>query len=995
MRCTGTKRHFADYPEATKREAAKHHCRREWKDATSVFCSPVLHSKSPGLLQKAAIQKARFREDQLTAPSIPAISLVFCIVKCWHVKQVANFALSQGYIRMIPTPQPLSFRQKITVLLNQLPTLAPWPVGCAILIAGVWAWATATIRHEQNAILERSRISVEAQARTYAEQIDRTIGQIDYIMRSLQFHWLKTGGALDLEEQVKAGLVPLDVHMSVTIFSESGSPVTSTSPDIKRTAGIGSRAYFRAHAANPSRELMISKPMKSILTARDIIILSRRLERENGAFAGVMAAAIEPIYLASFVDATKIGKDGFFSVRATDGTFVAAKTRTGFRSQGPVFQNSAPIAERSGVAVRSADRYLDRKSRLVAWDTVPHYPLVAIVGVSSTTLMEEYEPRYREIQMGAMMASLVVLLIAASGMRRSILRVWAVHSAREVHEAYRIATENATDGFYMLRALYGRNHEIVDFLIEDCNERGAQYRGLPRSSMLGKTLSATMPILFESHMLPACRHAMDTGFFEDEMKIPQHGARAVQWLQRRLVRTSAGLAVTLRDITESKLHQETLEQMANADALTSLPNRHWLMNYLPEAIERARNNGNLLAVMFVDLDDFKNINDTLGHAAGDELLQAMASRLKAAIRPEDKVARLGGDEFTILVEAAQTREEVAAVAERLIDTLHDPFVFNDIERQHCVHASIGISLFPLDGANGQTLLKHADIAMYAAKMHQKGTYRFFEPSLERRLVTRLNREAELKIAIERKQLVLHYQPRVSGDTGEITSMEALIRWAHPTQGLLPPNDFIPLAEKTGLIVPLGAEVIRLACEQLAHWEKQGLNVVPISINVSAQQIDAGMVGSVISRELNANGLETRLLEVELTESATVTESGSGKDELAELQKAGVRLYVDDFGTGYSCLAQLKRLDMDGLKIDRAFTAQLLNGPADAALFEAIVSMAHALDMHVVAEGVETGEQLVALQRLSCEEVQGYFISKPMPPTEAALLLQRRFLFPAV
>lgn len=896
---------------------------------------------------------------------------------------------------MIPTPQPLSFRQKITVLRNHLPTLAPWPVGCAILIAGVWVWATATIRHEQNGILERTRVSLEAQVRTYAEQIDRTISQLDYIMRSLQFHWLKTGGALDLEEQVKAGLVPVDVHISVTIFNESGSPVTSTSPDIKKTAGIGSRPYFRAHATSPGGELTISKPMKSILTARDIIILSRRLERENGAFAGVMAAAIEPSYLASFVDATKISKDGFVSVRATDGTFIVAKTRSGFRSQGPVFQNSAAIAEPSGLVARPADRYLDGKSRLVAWDTVAHYPLVAIVGVSSTTLMEEYGPRYREIQMSAMMGSLVLLLIAATGMRRSILRVWAAHSAREVHDAYRIATENAMDGFYMLRALYGRNNEIVDFLIEDCNERGAQYRGLPRSALLGKTLSTTMPTLFESYMLPACRHAMDTGFFEDEMKVPQHGSRAVQWLQRRLVRSSAGLAVTLRDITESKLHQVTLERMANADALTSLPNRHWLMNYLPEAIERARNNGNLLAVMFVDLDDFKNINDTLGHAAGDELLKAMAARFKAAIRPEDKVARLGGDEFTILVEAAQSRDEVAAVAERLIDTLHNPFVFEDTERQHFAHASIGISLFPLDGVDGQTLLKHADIAMYAAKMHQKGTYRFFEPSLERRLVTRLNREAELKIAIARKELVLYYQPRVSGDTGEITSMEALVRWVHPTQGLLPPNDFISLAEKTGLIVPLGAEVIRLACGQLAQWREQGLNVVPISINVSAQQIDAGMVSAVISSELHANGLEATLLEVEVTESATVTESGSGKEELAALQKAGIRLYVDDFGTGYSCLAQLKRLDMDGLKIDRAFTAQLLHGPADAALFEAIVSMAHALDMRVVAEGVETGEQLLALQRLSCEEVQGYFVSEPVPSAETGRLLQKRFLFPAV
>jgi diguanylate cyclase (GGDEF)-like protein len=477
------------------------------------------------------------------------------------------------------------------------------------------------------------------------------------------------------------------------------------------------------------------------------------------------------------------------------------------------------------------------------------------------------------------------------------------------------------------------------------------------------------------------------------MKVPQHGSRAPQWLQRRLVRTGAGLAVTLRDITENKLNEEALVQMANADALTSLPNRHWLMHYLPVVLANARDSGKMLAVMFVDLDDFKNINDTLGHAAGDQLLKAAAMRLKAVIRPGDKIARLGGDEFTILVEEAQSREEVATVAERVIDTLKKPFMLGEVERQHFVHASVGISLFPVDGADGQTLLKHADIAMYAAKAHQKGSYRFFEPSLERRLVARLTREAELKVAIERRELLLHYQPRVQGNTGALTSMEALVRWAHPVMGLMAPNEFIAMAEKTGLIVPLGAEVVRMACLQLALWRDQGLPVVPISVNVSAYQIDTGSVSAMLSKALQAYALDASLIEIEVTESATVTENGLGVNELSAIQNSGIKLYVDDFGTGYSCLAQLKRLDMDGLKIDRAFTSQLLNGPADAALFEAIVSMAHALEMRVVAEGVETAEQLSALQAFSCDEVQGYFISKPVPAADAALLLQKRFLFP--
>jgi diguanylate cyclase (GGDEF)-like protein len=894
---------------------------------------------------------------------------------------------------MIPTPQPLSLRQKTMVLCGSLQFLAPWPIACGALLVGLWAWAWSTIHHEKDEIRQRAYITAAAQAHTYAEQIERMIGQLDYIMLSLQFQWQKNGGKLNLEEQVNAGLVPKNTQIAISVFDPRGIPVTTTSPEIRSKPGIASRDYFKKHANDSSKELAISKPMRSIIFERDVLIFSRRLDTPDRAFAGVMVLAVEPAFLASFADETKIGKDDFVSIRSADGGFIASKTKQGLRTHEPNLRGAPAFDRPSGVRVTPAERYLDRKARIVAWNTAPNYPIMAVVGISESALLEEYGPRAREIELTAAMGSLVLCLIAAAGMRRALLRIRQTQYDREVRDAYRIATENARDGFYMLRAVYRGQNEIVDFLIEDCNERGAMYRDLPREALIGKTLLEAMPVLAETHMLGACRQAMEIGSFEDEMKVPQHGSRAPQWLQRRLVRTGAGLAVTLRDITENKLNEEALVQMANADALTSLPNRHWLMHYLPVVLANARDSGKMLAVMFVDLDDFKNINDTLGHAAGDQLLKAAAMRLKAVIRPGDKIARLGGDEFTILVEEAQSREEVATVAERVIDTLKKPFMLGEVERQHFVHASVGISLFPVDGADGQTLLKHADIAMYAAKAHQKGSYRFFEPSLERRLVARLTREAELKVAIERRELLLHYQPRVQGNTGALTSMEALVRWAHPVMGLMAPNEFIAMAEKTGLIVPLGAEVVRMACLQLALWRDQGLPVVPISVNVSAYQIDTGSVSAMLSKALQAYALDASLIEIEVTESATVTENGLGVNELSAIQNSGIKLYVDDFGTGYSCLAQLKRLDMDGLKIDRAFTSQLLNGPADAALFEAIVSMAHALEMRVVAEGVETAEQLSALQAFSCDEVQGYFISKPVPAADAALLLQKRFLFP--
>jgi diguanylate cyclase (GGDEF)-like protein len=894
---------------------------------------------------------------------------------------------------MTVTPPSLSLRRKFGVFRSQVRFLSPWSVACCVIIVTLWIWVAWTVHSEKAEIRNRAYVTAAAQARTYADQIGRSIGQLDYIMLSLQFHWQKNGGRLNLQEQLLAGLVPKGTQISLSMFDRNGELVTTTNSKVDANRGIASRDYFRVHATSASRKLAISKVMRSLLRDKDVIILSRRLDAPDGSFAGLIVASIDPAFLVSFVDETNIGVDGFVSIRSEMGDFFATKTKSGIRTTNPKLIGSPVPDGPQGIEYRTADRYLDGKARIVAWKIVPDYPIMALVGFSEAALLDEYVPRTREVLLFAIAISLPLLFTVASGMRRSAVRASKAQYAREMHEAYRIATEHAKEGFYMLRALYGPSGEIADFLIEDCNERGALVRRLPRESLVGKTLSAAFPDIFEKHLLGQFRKAMETGYFEDEYRVPQRKGEALQWLQRRLVRTSTGLAVTLRDITESKLHQAALVQLANADAVTALPNRHWLMSYLPTAVANARSTGMLLAVLFVDLDDFKNINDTLGHAVGDQLLGAAAGRLKAVIDLQDKIARLGGDEFTIIVEAAHTRDEVVAAAERVIDALRSPFILGPGQRQHFVHATVGVSLFPEDGTDGETLLKHADIAMYAAKSSAKGTYCFFDPGMERRLVTRLNREAELKLAIERHELVLHYQPRVKSDTGEITSMEALVRWIHPVLGLIPPNDFIPMAEVTGLIVPLGTEVIRMACAQQALWKEQGLAIVPVSVNVSARQIDTGIVSAVLVSALKANALDGSLLEVEVTESATVTEDGMAVTELAAIQKAGIKVYVDDFGTGFSCLAQLKRLDMDGLKVDRAFTSQLLNSPEDAALFQAIVSMAHALGMRVVAEGVETAEQLAALQGLSCEEVQGYFISRPVPAAEATLFLQKRFLFP--
>jgi diguanylate cyclase (GGDEF)-like protein len=871
-------------------------------------------------------------------------------------------------------------------------TLAYWPLLFLVLTAMLWAWVTWVSVHEKTAIRERLFISAAAHARASSEQIERSIGQIDYLMLSLKYHWQKSGGAVDLEEQVRAGLVPRTTDLTVSIFDRAGLPLTSTILGKKHApSGISRRQYFSAHAADPNLGLSISEPMTSML-GRQMIFLSRRLDAPDGAFAGVIVVAIEPRYMLSLSDDASLGPDDFMAVRRSDGVFFAARQAGVPSSSASILGSLAIFPAPAGSMPASGDRFADGKERILAWQRTKTYPIVSVVGLSGNTVLAAQEVSQRELTLFALAGTLGLLLVAAIGTSRSARRIWKNHYSHEVHEAYRLATENAREGFYMLRALNGTDDQIVDFLIEDCNERGAAYRGIPRQALLGSRLSVVLPVMFKDDMFPACCRAMANGFHEDEMYVPARDDRPAQWLHRRLIRTGSCLAVTLRDITDSKTHQQDLICLANTDPVTSLPNRHWLTAYLPEAVANAAKGGTMLAVLFADLDDFKNINDAVGHGAGDALLKAAGQRLSAVVRPQDKVARLGGDEFTIIVEGAASRDEITAMAERIIATLAEPFVVDDGDQTHSVKASIGISLYPRDGVDGETLLRHADMAMYSVKASGKGTYRFFEPGLSQRRLARLRREVELKHAITHDELVMHYQPRVNVKTGELTSMEALVRWMHPQHGLMLPDEFIALAEETGVIVALGAQVIEMTCARLALWKKQGLPVVPVSINVSAHQICSGQVSRLLGEALQRHGLDAALIEVEITESATMGDGNTALEALAAIQALGIRLYVDDFGTGYSCLAELKRLRMDGLKIDRAFTSRLLNGADDRAVFMAIVSVARAFGMRIVAEGVETAEQLQALQQYACDEVQGYYISRPLPAEEAAELLRKEFHF---
>ena len=455
---------------------------------------------------------------------------------------------------------------------------------------------------------------------------------------------------------------------------------------------------------------------------------------------------------------------------------------------------------------------------------------------------------------------------------------------------------------------------------------------------------------------------------------------------------------TIQDITERRETEERIRYLAYYDSVTGLPNRALFKEQVRQALLRAKRFSRRTSLLFLDLDHFKRINDTLGHSTGDKLLHMVAERLSHCVRDCDylarektlpswedgsdgqsTVARLGGDEFVILLSELRTPEDAAIVANRVIKALGDPFVLSHNEVY--VSGSIGIASYPDDGDDHELLLKHADAAMYYAKRQGRNRYQFYTKSMNERALERLSMESDLRKAIEKSQFVLHYQPKINIATGVITGCEALIRWHYPGRGFISPLEFIPIAEETGLITPIGEWVLREACFQTKAWQQDGLPSIRVSVNVSTVQCANENFRDDVARALKETGLRAEYLELEVTESLLMRDMDASIELLHQLKALGVQVSIDDFGTGYSSLAYLKRLPLDTLKIDRSFINDITTDPDDASIVSATIALGHNLRLNVVAEGVETEEQLEFLSKHGCDQTQGYMFSKPLAPVD--------------
>jgi PAS domain S-box-containing protein len=509
---------------------------------------------------------------------------------------------------------------------------------------------------------------------------------------------------------------------------------------------------------------------------------------------------------------------------------------------------------------------------------------------------------------------------------------------------------------------------------------------------------------FEHAIAAGAPFAIDHRIVADDGS-SRHVRQQVEVNERDSLGRATHLAGAVHDITRRKEAEEQIRRLAYYDPLTELPNRRHFTEQLQDALLSATEKQQQLSVMFIDLDHFKRVNDTLGHGAGDELLRVVSARLAHSLRGSDTVARaskysdasnsargadtgsiarLGGDEFILLLKNVHSPDDAAHVARRLTAAMAEPVTIQGTEI--FVGSSIGIAMYPADGADIDSLLMNADTAMYHAKEAGRGDYRFYTASMNARALDKLQMEAQLRRALDRGEFVLHYQPRVEVATGRIVGAEALIRWQHPELGLVPPGEFIPLAEDTGLVIPIGEWALAETCRQVAQWQASGLTAVPVAVNLASTHLRERGLPDLLAQLLGSHKVRPGLLEIEVTESILLSDPELSVQIAQRIGEMDVRLSIDDFGTGYSSLSYLKRLPIHALKIDRSFIRDLASDPDDAAIITAIIVMAHSLKLKVIAEGVETEAQLAFLKARQCDEYQGFLMRQALPAAEFAELL---------
>jgi diguanylate cyclase (GGDEF)-like protein len=856
-----------------------------------------------------------------------------------------------------------------------------------IMIGAIWGGiyfltAEAHDRAYEDGLRQGSNLT-----RVFEEYIAHAISGIDSELLVLRKLYQQDPPHFDFDSWIDSTTARSSLTLHFSITGPDGIIRLSSLGPVSSIVDISEREPFRVHVGSAADELYISQPTVGHLSGKPSIQLTRRLLTPDGSFAGIITASLDIVELERFYNSVDVGRRGIIALVGFDGILrarsgrdimekafvgqsVSGRTMFGMFRASPAgsFWNSHNTVTFEGVR------------RLISYRVVDGFPLLATVGLAEDDIFRQAASTARKYdQIGLFLTAVVLFAIAIGALRQRKLTAATAalerskRSLEQTNVLFDTALRNMAHGLCMFDS---------DQRLVVCNGRyGEMYRLPPDLTKPGTTLRAILEARVASGCCPQdAEHYIEERLEEIAKSRPYYAVNELRdgriYAVSHQPMQAGGWVAVHQDVTAQKQAETQIAYLARHDVLTDLSNRTVLRERMEEGLARLRRGGIAITLFMLDLDLFKGVNDSLGHPVGDELLKAVARRLLACLRETDTVARLGGDEFAVMaaVDTDQLQEAIAT-ANRLLEALSAPYSFDGLRLD--ISTSIGIAFAPEHGTDVDQLIKRADLALYKAKVGGRNAYRLFEAAMGADAEARRTLELDLRNALTREEFELHYHPIVDTRTNEIANVEALIRWRHPERGPIAPADFIPLAEESGLINPIGEWVLRRACADAAGWPPQ----LKVAANLSPVQFRRGNLVDIISRILAETGLSPKRLMLEITETVLMQGTTENFETLHQLRMLGIAIVLDDFGTGYSSLSYLRLFPFDQIKIDRSFVSELSSNADCAAIVSAVASLGHSLHVDTVAEGVETENQLVLARAAGCTHAQGFLFGRPCSARE--------------
>jgi len=846
------------------------------------------------------------------------------------------------------------------------------------LIAVIWIAAVQQIETERQASQSSVAQNTANLARVFEENVIRSISETDKVLRFLRQLHAQGANSGDWSALVRETYLDSELTLQLAVIDEKGILIASNvlSGPVQ-PIDLSDREHFRVHAKRTTDELFISKPVLGRASNKWSVQLTRRFSHADGRFAGVIVASLDPSHFSHFYESIRLGNGGGIALIGTDGIVRAGGGTHAADLGKDMIENELFLHVRSSSHGTFTHRQQpDGSPRVVSYRSVRGYPLIVTVSA------DEWQPtsswaRNRPFYLVTATLLTIIILVAIGLALRHKYALWeSEERARRKSRELQLTLEHMSQGILMVDP---------DEKVAVMNRQCVRLLGLPEDTDCTDWNYSKLV----GRLAVAGEFCNELGTVEPgalaEMKPCASGESPSTYERTRPngtvleVRSNplpdGGFVRTFTDITARRRTEAQIAHFARHDPLTDLANRVLFREELDTAVA-ALAEGQAFALHVINLDRFSSINESFSHSVGDKLLRAVAQRLGRALRRNDVIARIGGDEFAVIQMEAPTAAEASAVAEYLCKELSEPYAIDGQQVQ--ISASIGVALAPADASVPHELMKAADLALCSAKAEGRGTYRFFKHEMNAALQARRTLEVEMRGAIQDGQFEVYYQPINSVVTKEVLGFEALLRWHHPERGLVPPQEFIPIAEECGLIVPIGAWVLKQACLDMSRRPGDSR----VSVNLSPVQIKRQDFVRAVQEALEESGLAPERLELEITESTLLQNDQFTQMQLQQIRALGVRIAMDDFGTGYSSLSYLLSYPVDRIKIDRSFVAGLGEQPGCAAIVRAITALAKSLNMTTTAEGVETARQLELLAQLGCDEAQGFHFSVPRPASEA-------------